>query len=235
MKFLHQLHEFFCYHEYMEYHPEHHFVHKFTLFFISFLFLNIVILDYLLFKNFGTVFNIPIFSPQQRSSATDGQTQNICPQACTDKISSVETSLSQAIVTSSQIPQINSSPQTNNQVKEYFVTIGSGTGASDTWQDVPGLQVTIDSSQYGKIKAAYYEVSVYVPNANQIVSVRLYDITDDHQVWYSDLTFNNAGTAQTQSSPPIVLEKGSKTYKVQMKTELKFSTNITSRIRIDTY
>lgn len=216
-------------------HPEHPFVHRLFLLFISILFLNIVILDYFLFKNIGTVFNIPIFSAQQKSSATDRQTQPICPQACADKINSVETSLSQAIATSSQIPQSNSSSQTNNQVKEYFVTIGSGTGASDTWQDVPGLQVTIDSSRYGKIKAAYYEVSVYVPNTNQIVYVRLYDVTDDHQVWYSDLTFNNAGTAQTQTSQPIVLESGNKTYKVQMKTELKFTTNVTSRIRIDTY
>lgn len=216
-------------------HPEHPFVHKLFLLFISILFLNIVILDYLLFKSFGTVLNIPIFSAQQQSAAPDRQTQSICPQACADKINSLETSLSQVIATSSQVPQSNSSPQTNNQVKEYFVTIGSGTGTSDTWQDVPGLQVTIDSSQYGKIKAAYYEASVYVPNSNQIVYVRLYDVTDDHQVWYSDLTFNNAGTAQTQTSQPIVLESGNKIYRVQMKTELKFTTNVTSRIRIDTY
>jgi len=206
-------------------HPEHPFVHKLFLFFISLLFLNVVILDCLLIRNFRSVFSATLAST----------TQLTCPQSCIDRINKVEASLSEKVSSQSLLFQTTPTQQTATQPKQFFITIGSGTGSSDDWQDVPGLQVTIDSSQYGKIKAAYFETSVYVPNANQEVYVRLYNVTDNHPVWYSDLTFNNAGVAQTQTTQPIILENGNKAYKVQMRTQLRASTNINSRIRIDTY
>ncbi len=215
-------------------HPEHPFVHKLFLFFMSLLFVNVVILDFLLMKNFGSILSTTLFSPYQQTSASD-TTKLTCPQACIDQLNKLEESLSEKISSQSLLLQTTSTQQTTNQAKQFFITFGSGTGSSEDWQDVSGLQVTIDSSQYGKIKAAYFETSVYVPGANQDVYVRLYNVTDKHPVWYSDLTFNNAGTAQTQTSQPIILADGNKAYTVQMKAQLRALTNINSRIRIDTY
>ena len=215
-------------------HPEHPFIHKLFLFFISILFVNVAILDFLLIKDLKSVFSTTLFSPYQKISS-EKTAQLTCPQSCIDQINKVEEFLSGKISSQSLLLQTNPTQQTATQPKQFFITIGSGTGSSDDWQDVPGLQVTIDSSQYGKIKAAYFETSVYIPNANQEVYVRLYNVTDNHPVWYSDLTFNNAGVAQTQTTQPIILENGNKAYKVQMRTQLRASTNINSRIRIDTY
>ncbi len=215
-------------------HPEHPFIHKLFLFFISILFVNVAILDFLLIKDLKSVFSTMLFSPYQKTSS-EKTAQPTCPQSCIDQINKVEESLSGKISSQSLLLQTTSTQQTTNQAKQFFITFGSGTGSSEDWQDVSGLQVTIDSSQYGKIKAAYFETSVYVPSANQDVYVRLYNVTDKHPVWYSDLTFNNAGTAQTQTSQPIILAEGNKAYTVQMKAQLRALTNINSRIRIDTY
>ena len=120
-------------------------------------------------------------------------------------------------------------------VKESFVPIGTGTNASDDWQDVPGLQVIIDTAQYGKIKEVYFEASLH-SDANQNAHVRLYNVTDDHPVWFSELTFNNTIKPASQTSSKITLDTGNKAYKVQMKTQLKYTSTLDqSRIRIVSY
>ncbi|MEK7092836.1 MAG: hypothetical protein AAB907_04390, partial [Patescibacteria group bacterium] len=62
--------------------------------------------------------------------------------------------------------------------------------------------------------------------------VRLFNATDKHPVWYSDL-FLEGGATQLLISPAIQLDSGSKLYAVQMKTSLKFETNLLqSRLHI---
>lgn len=230
---VHPRHDFFATIDYMEQNPEHPLVHKLFLLFILVLFLNILVLDFVLIKKFPTILRDPLFLSQTAPTPSSRTTQLACPQSCLEKIDTEITNLSQSATSSSQTSQPAQAPAAN-QVKEFFITVGSGAGSSDNWQNVPGLQVTIDASQYGKIKNVYFEVSAHVPNTNQIVYARLYDVTDDHPVWYSEMTFTNAGVAQTQTSAPLIFPEGKKTYAVQMKTQLKYPTNITSRIRIDT-
>lgn len=107
--------------------------------------------------------------------------------------------------------------------KEYFVPFGFGTGQASDWEDVPGLQASVDFDNYQNIKSVVFEVTVNVPTANQDVWVRLYNITDKHPVWYSEVTAkNNTFTA----SQPIVFDKGKKVYQVQMKTQLSYPANL---------
>lgn len=172
--------------------------------------LNLLILDVVLIKQTDKF----ALLNQLQVNTLGATTATACPQSCITKIN--------------QAMGVSTSAS-----KEYFVPIGSGTWASEDWEDVPGLQVEVDTARYGRIKNAYFEASVHVPNANQIVFVRLYNVTDKHPVWSSELSFNNAGTAQSQTSPSITLGIGQKAYKVQIKTQLKYTTNVTSsRIRI---
>jgi hypothetical protein len=114
-------------------------------------------------------------------------------------------------------------------IKDYFIPFGTGTSQAGDWTDVPGLQANIDFGNYQNIKEVHFEVSVNVPTGNQSVSVRLFNVTDKHPVWYSEVTTNN----NYVSSPAIIYDKGAKLYQVQMKTELQFLANLTqARIHI---
>jgi len=114
-------------------------------------------------------------------------------------------------------------------IKDYFIPFGTGTSQAGDWTDVSGLQANIDFGNYQNIKEIHFEVSVNVPTTNQSVSIRLFNVTDKHPVWYSEVTTNN----NYVSSPTIIYDKGPKLYQVQMKTQLQSLANLTqARIHI---
>lgn len=109
-------------------------------------------------------------------------------------------------------------------IKEYFIPFGMGSNQTSDWADISGLQANIDFGNYPNIKEIRFEVSVNVPTANQTVSVRLFNVTDKHPVWNSEITTTNNIYAV---SSPIIYDKGSKNYQVQMKTQLQHLVNLT--------
>jgi hypothetical protein len=115
--------------------------------------------------------------------------------------------------------------QNETTVKEHFVVFGSGPSTAKEWADVGGLAATVDLGSYGNIKEIKFEASVAVPTENQSVSVRLFNKTDKHPVWYSEVTMNGGASAYLVSSP-IVYDKGAKTYQVQMLTQLGYTANL---------
>lgn len=119
--------------------------------------------------------------------------------------------------------------------KEFFVPLGSGTNSLDEWTDVAGAQAYIDRSQYGLIKSVVFEASAYIPNGNQTIRVRLFNVTDKHPVWLSEMS-HEGGAAKLLVSEPITLDPGNKLYQVQMKNQLKDKVNLVqARVRITTY
>ncbi len=125
----------------------------------------------------------------------------------------------------SQTP-VNATPT----IREYFIPFGTGTNQSGDWEDVPGAQVTVDFGGYRTIQKIVFEVNVTIPTANETASVRIFNVTDKHPVWNSELTTtNNTYTV----SDPLIYDTGSKTYQVQMKTQLQFPAQLTqARIHI---
>lgn len=120
----------------------------------------------------------------------------------------------------SETPTVLASTTTAT-VKEHFVPIPGGPNAASDWTDVPGASVTIDSANYGSIKKVTFEASIYCPTGNQQVYVRLYNATDYHPVWSSELSMSGSGPTLL-TSPAVTLGTGSKTYTVQMKSQLKY-------------
>jgi hypothetical protein len=119
--------------------------------------------------------------------------------------------------------------------KEYFVPLGTGTNVTDDWNDVAGASAYVDTAQYPRIKKVVFEATVAVPTGNESAYVRLFNATDKHPVWFSELSMDTTGPVLL-TSPAIALDKGSKLYQVQMRTQLKFTANLTqSRIHITTY
>jgi hypothetical protein len=117
-------------------------------------------------------------------------------------------------------------------VKDYYVPLGTGTSNAFDWTAVPGAQVKLDFSSYAPITSVLLEASTFVPTGNESVSVRLYNVTDQHPVWNSEMTID-ANTVDIKTSTPLIYDTGEKLYQVQMKTQLQAPANLTnSRIHI---
>lgn len=140
----------------------------------------------------------------------------VCPTACVAKINQM------------------AGKTVSATAKEYYVPLGSGTNAADDWVDVSGASATIDTASYGKMKQVTFEATISTVGS-QKMWVRLYNATDKHPVWYSEVSTEKSGP-ELLTSPPIKLDAGNKLYQVQMKTQLKApSTLVQSRIKIVTY
>lgn len=140
-----------------------------------------------------------------------------CPSACIAKINQM------------------AGKTVSSTAKEYYVPLGSGSNTTNDWTDVSGASAYIDTASYGRIKTATFEATVTVPAGSQKVWVRLFNATDKHPVWFSEMTTDNASPTLL-TSEAITLDGGNKLYQVQMKTQLKAPTNLVqSRVRIITY
>jgi len=184
--------------------------------------LNLLFLDFLIFRSPKTeiiekTISMPIIS-------------NICPASCLSEIDNATKSAALLVgdtakptPTSTTVPPTptQTQTQTSSSVKEFFVPFGSGSNSSDDWQDIGGLKATLDPSNYGSIKTVTFEATVRIPTGNETAYVRLYNASDKHPVWFSEV-FLEGGTPQLLISKPITLDSGNKTYQVQMKTSLKF-------------
>lgn len=156
---------------------------------------------------------------------------NACPASCLSEISQATKAATLSIKPTSALADrptptptvkpVSIQTQTSSSVKEFFVPFGSGSNSSDDWQDVGGLKASLDSTSYGSIKSVIFEASVRIPTGNQIAYVRLFNATDKHPVWFSEVSLEG-GTPALLTSKPITLDSGNKTYQVQMKTSLKF-------------
>lgn len=163
-----------------------------------------------------------------------------CPNSCLSQIKEATASVKLAQIDNNKSLQQSSSNQSSQAsaasgVKEFFIPFGSGSNSSDDWIDVYGLQAYVDSSQYPQIKSVAFEASVRIPTGNESAYVRLYNVTDKHPVWFSEVSLDG-GTPKLLISKPITLDLGNKLYQVQMKTSLKFQAILDqARLHITTY
>lgn len=119
--------------------------------------------------------------------------------------------------------------------KTSYINLGFGTNQSSEWADVFGATTTADIGDYTHIKDVHFEAFIKVPTANGNVSVRLYNKTDNHPVWNSEVS--KEGTAETIqfTSPSVNYDSGPKLYQVQMKSQLNVvATLVQARLAIQT-
>lgn len=157
----------------------------------------------------------PTPTPKPGSSPTPTPAPTTAPAQTT----STQTVVQQTVV---QTPQ------------QIFIPIGDGSTTSNSYATLPGVQVTIDSSKYSGIASIYFEANLSVTGGNGMAYAQLYDITQNHPVWFSQISSNSpAGSLQT--SPSINLDPGVNTYVVQAYTTLnQYPANVsTARIQIN--
>lgn len=212
------------------------------IFFLVFIFINLIYIDLLLIQGLNKQTIVQKFESIASSQTTPQplatQNPDVCPQGCLTQITNAINSSKTAVVTPSPIVTPAPSQNTNtafSQIKEYYVPFGSGSGSYSDWTNVPGLQASVDSSAYGTIKSVVFEASLHIPTGNETASVRLYDVTQGHPVWNSEIDFNGNTNSVFLASPNINLDAGNNVYAVQMKTQLQYNAVLDqSRIHITT-
>jgi hypothetical protein len=201
-------------------------------------FINLCIINYLLFKQVNT--------PQQPSTQTPSPTPIQSPHPTTTLIpcdeSCVKNIVKEATAAITLTPLKTPPPQkqiptrtvqitTPPQPREIYISLGSGQNAAGDWSDIPNTEKTISPSQYGNIKSIVFEATLSVPKSQGIAYVRLYNATDSQPISGSDLTATTA-TPTLLTSQHLTLE-GTKLYKVQLKQSLQNDAVLTqSRIKI---
>lgn len=194
------------------------------------IFINLAYIDILTFTRRSPealvqkVYNItPTITPSLNKPTQPTQIPDqLCPKSCISQIYEATASYklaSQPQPAPTAIPaQQNAAP---SSVKEFFIPFGSGSSSARDWEDIAGIQASVDTANYSNLKSITFEASIRIPTGNEIAYVRLFNVTDKHPVWFSEVSLEG-GTPKLLVSKPITLDSGNKTYQVQMKTSLKY-------------
>lgn len=194
----------------------------FLVFFLNLIYLNILALK----SNHNNTFLSYNTSAIQEETASVNEG---CGEEC---ISNIYNAIYEATSSATQKETPATVVVSSSETKEYYIPFGSGTNMTEEWTDVTGLQAYIDTNKYPNMKTVTFEASLYIPTGNQKAYVRLYNVTDKHPVWFSEMSLEG-GEAKLLVSNPISLDNGNKLYGVQMKTSLKFRTDLSqSRVHI---
>lgn len=198
-------------------------------FFLILMVANLFFLDVVLVKQKETLDAAKTINSTNQSILT--KSYNITNDTCKkDCVNAIYDAIHKA---TASVEMVTQKTQTRG-LQDYYVPFGSGTLASGDWVNVPGLQAYIDTANYGTIKKVTFEASLYIPTGIGKGYARLFNITDQHPVWNSEVSLESS-TAQLLISSPITLDSGEKLYQVQIKTTINPGTNLTqSRVHIRT-
>ena len=127
---------------------------------------------------------------------------------------------------------VNNKIVTPAKSQEFIIPLGSGqTGQTDQWVDIYAAQATIIKENYPSLKQAYFEAVMHVPNAQGELKARLYETTMPFV--YGDYLKTQSGTGQFVSIP-MILQSGTRTYRVQINNQIGTGVLDSARIRIVT-
>ncbi len=115
--------------------------------------------------------------------------------------------------------------------KEYYIPLGSGKTQNDQWEEIPSAEVYIDSTKYPGTKTVTFESYLRVPSGVGWVYAKLYNATDKHDVWTSEV--KSESSVSTRREATIQLDSGNKLYRVLMKSTIRAEALIdNARIKI---
>lgn len=103
--------------------------------------------------------------------------------------------------------------------KEIFIPLGSGSTKSNTYSDLSGVEVSIDTTKYPPIDYMVFQASIWVTNGNGKAWVRIINVNDNNPFFESQISSSSA-TGEYRTSAKIPFVYGPKTYRVQGKTDI---------------
>lgn len=172
---------------------------------------NIIFLDWTFFGKLGE--NTTVILPDQKN--VDNQIAQAAVQISPTTVSTPSSIPSPVVSSPFALPE----KYVSKQYRELYITIGSGSSKSPKWDAIEGVEVNIDTNKYPKILEAYFQVSLRIPTANGEVSSKLYNETEKHDVWFSEIT--NQGSEAKLKEAKINLSSGPNSYRVYLKSSLE--------------
>jgi hypothetical protein len=147
----------------------------------------------------------------------DEAPQPICDGFCQDGI---VTKMIQRTPTEVQEYVPTKSDEKAKTPHEWYISLGGGSTQSQDWVEIPGAEVTIDTENYPSIQRVTFEAYLAIPTANGAVSAKLYNVTRQHDVWFSDVSGETEKITGKQAN--ISLDPGKNLYRVKMKTTMGY-------------
>ncbi len=197
---------------------------------------NLVILNVFFFQQRNeekiVTNSVPLSTPE--SFPMDG-----CGPACQRVLERKIENIADAVATIAALPQPSTSTTKATATKapqplENYVPLGTGSTTNNEWEDISGAEGYINTQSYPNISTVYFETSLRIPTKNGRVYARLYNVTDKHPVWNSEVSTDQDKSTFVGSSP-ITLDAGNKVYRVQMKTTLQYESILDfARVKIIT-
>lgn len=172
---------------------------------------NIIFLDWTFFGKPGK--NTTVILPDPKN--VDNQITQTVVQI-NPTMTSIPSSSPSPIVS---LPVVPLEKYVSKQYRELYITIGSGSSKSHQWDALEGVEVNIDTNKYPKILEAYFQVSLRIPTANGEVFSKLYNETEKHDVWFSEIT--SQGSEAKLKEAKINLSSGPNSYRVYLKSSLE--------------
>jgi hypothetical protein len=198
---------------------------------------NLIIFSFLLLITVNVVLlDLIVFSrlPQRQEAAvvTLVAPPDTCPLSCRSVISEELAKQKTEVIFQ---PQAKISPAVSFPLsaKEYYIPLGSGVTKSSDYEELTSVEAYVDTKNYPPIAQAYFGTHLRNPTGNGMVYAKLYNATDKHDVWFSDVSFEGGGTLQREAK--ITLDPGRKLYRVMIKSTLRYDGYVdNARIRIVT-
>ncbi|MCL4398149.1 hypothetical protein M1403_03975 [Patescibacteria group bacterium] len=180
------------------------------------------------------IYTAPAGNPAEVKSPTPAPapTNEACPQTC---LTAIDTAVKTVNTSRSVVTTTTTAPAAPRG--EYFIPLGSGsvsnTDYSNTnWKTIDAAQATFDISNYGNVKAVYFEATLRNGSIGE-AHARLFDSTTP-LVFFNSEVYASTSTATFISTPISITSPGPKTYKVQMYSTLSTGYLDQARIRIVT-
>lgn len=191
---------------------------------------NLVILDMKIFSRkepslLEPISESPTFIPTETASPAIISKEDSCPAVCLEAIS-------KAAVSSVQATPVQQPAVAEPMVKELYIPLGSGSITSKNYTGLSGVESVIDMANYPNIKSIIFEASMRIPTANGQAYAKLYNVTDSHDVWNSEVYAEGSAGYRAESGE-ISLASGRKLYRVMMKSTVGYEAILDSaRIKI---
>ncbi|MCL4359727.1 hypothetical protein M1555_00530 [Patescibacteria group bacterium] len=201
------------------------FLPKYVLFLLFLLFaVNLLFLDIVFFGDRAT-------QPRTAVSRVEAPLDepSVCPGACTALIAGIAKETTPSAAVSSPVPSQPVKPKGG----EFYIPLGSGMTRSTEYAEITGAEATADTGKYPGIRSAVFQVVLTNPTGNGTTYAKLVDVTNKHDVWFSEVSFAGGGTVVKEA--PITLDPGNNLYRVALRSTLGYDVYVANaRIRIET-
>jgi hypothetical protein len=135
------------------------------------------------------------------------------------EVESTESSAKETIVETKTIVEKETETIIQTAQKEIFIPMGTGSTKSNTFVDLTGVEVTIDTTKYPEIDSFVFEASIWPDGGNGRAYAQLKNVTDSNPLIESQIS-NALAEPTLKTSGKIPYANGVKNYRAQAKTDI---------------